>query len=328
MNEKNTESSVDTGTLDVVIQDSKGLPIPDFEFQIIIGGKTVFSGKTDANGNGKIVEGLKLGSVFEVHVKTDKGDLKKVATGTINSATCKACLQSPKTRIVVKSEIDKGDAGKAAEHKEKVINSKQKGAESSNSIKPHTVEVARNAKGKPVVLVTNGAKVAGGVSGATKGVNKDIVDYIQAVGEYYDAAIVVTSGLRDKKEQPRILFEKWTKLKRGAVYSEKHLPKAARKLMDEQYIIAMETPKATEAEKAAAKSKFLELGAAVAQSYHFEGRAVDIRRSTLPAKAKEALDLELKLVDEPDNPTIWHFQKETGAVPQVTEIMKSKWQKP
>jgi hypothetical protein len=152
----------DVGTLDIVIKDPKKLPIANLEFQIIIAGKIVFSGKTDANGNGKTIEGLKIGSIFEVHVKTDKGVFKKVATGTINSEKCSACLVSSKTRFEVSSEPTKGEQGNAEAHKAQVTEGKKQSADTAsatgNEPKPHTVKSDRNAKGKPVALVTNGAK--------------------------------------------------------------------------------------------------------------------------------------------------------------------------
>jgi len=71
MSENNVETTPDVGTLDIVIKDPKGLPISDLEFQVFVAGQSVFSGKTDTNGNSKTIEGLKIGSIFEVHVKTD-----------------------------------------------------------------------------------------------------------------------------------------------------------------------------------------------------------------------------------------------------------------
>lgn len=162
MNENNVETTSDVGTLDIVIKDPKGLPISDLEFQVFIAGQSVFSGKTDANGNGKTIEGLKIGSIFEVHVKTDKGIFKKVAIGNTQTEECTACLTSPKSRFEFSSYADAGKPGNAEAHKEKVIEgSKQKTAEPANPVikKPHTVTNDQDKKGKPVALVTNGAKV-------------------------------------------------------------------------------------------------------------------------------------------------------------------------
>jgi|GEM_PF-5353087 hypothetical protein len=162
MNENNAETTADVGTLDIVIKDPKGLPISDLEFQVFIAGQSVFSGKTDANGNGKTIEGLKIGSIFEVHVKTDKGVFKKVAIGNTQSEECTACLTSPKTRFEFSSYADAGKPGKAEAHKEKVIeDSKPKTADPVNPVvkKPHTVTNDQDINGKPVALVTNGAKV-------------------------------------------------------------------------------------------------------------------------------------------------------------------------
>lgn len=167
----------------------------------------------------------------------------------------------------------------------------------------------------------------GGVSGDITGVNKDIIDYVRAVGVYYGANIVVTSGYRDPERQAQAMFGNWLKLNRGEVYKEDHLPAETRKKMNGAYKIAEELPKATDSEKAEAKNKFIELGKTI-PGYHTQGRAIDISRGSLPEKAKQALDKELKQVQENDNISIWHYQKEEGAVSTVTEDTKSKWPKP
>jgi hypothetical protein len=161
MSENNVETTPDVGTLDIVIKDPKGLPISDLEFQVFVAGQSVFSGKTDTNGNSKTIEGLKIGSIFEVHVKTDKGIFKKVAIGNTKSEECFACLVSPKSRFEFSSYADKTQ-GDAEAHKDKVIeDSKPKTADPANPVikKPHTVKNDHDKNGKPVALVTNGAKV-------------------------------------------------------------------------------------------------------------------------------------------------------------------------
>jgi hypothetical protein len=177
-----------------------------------------------------------------------------------------------------------------------------------------------NAAKKVIVKV-------GGVSGDITGVNKDIIDYVRAVGVYYGANIVVTSGYRDPERQAQAMFGNWLKLNRGEVYKEDHLPVETRKKMNDAYKIAEESPKATDSEKAEAKNKFIELGKTI-PGYHTQGRAIDISRGSLPENAKQALDKELKQVQENDNISIWHYQKEDGAVSTVTEDTKSKWPKP
>ena len=118
------------GSLDIVINDRTGIPIPDFEYQILVGTRIAGSGRTDSKGNGKTIEGLKIGSTFNIEVKTDKGEFKYVATGTIEREHCRATLCSEQTRFVFASVVDKGDPGKAAEHKQKAI---------AESAKPPTV---------------------------------------------------------------------------------------------------------------------------------------------------------------------------------------------
>ena len=158
--ESDTTNKPEVGTLDIVIKDPKNLPIADLEFQIIIDKQSVASGKTDASGNGKTIEGLKIGSIFEIHVKTDKGGFKKVAIGQINSSECVACLQSPKTRFEFSSYVDYGKPGNAAAHKDDVIaNSGHTTATKTNTVVKHTLKNDRDAKGKPVILVVSGAKI-------------------------------------------------------------------------------------------------------------------------------------------------------------------------
>jgi hypothetical protein len=167
----------------------------------------------------------------------------------------------------------------------------------------------------------------GGVTGKTSDVNQDIVGYVRAVGEYYGVNIEVTSGYRDPTEQANAMYSNWLALDRGKVYSQENLPTATRKEMDAAYKVAKETPEATATEKTDAEKKFLELGKAV-PGYHTRHRALDIRRTSLPEKAKQALDIALKQVDEPKNPSIWHYQKEEGTILPVTEATKEKWPKP
>lgn len=157
----------DVGSLDIVINDMKGIPISDLEFQIKIKDQIVSSDKTDAKGKGKTIEDLKIGSTFDIYVKTDKGEFKRVAIGTMESEHCVACLTSPKTRFEFSTDVNKGDPGKAAEHKKKVIKesgNKQTanlGNAAGNELKPHTVKIDNDEKGKSVVLVIKGGEASG-----------------------------------------------------------------------------------------------------------------------------------------------------------------------
>jgi hypothetical protein len=166
-NQKQATTISDVGSLDIVINDMKGIPISDLEFQIKIKDQIVANDKTDAKGKGKTIEGLKIGSVFDIYVKTDKGSFKRVAIGTMESEYCVACLTSPKTRFEFSSDVKKGDPGKAGKHKETVIKgseNKQKITSNNtevNDIKPHTVKIDRDENGTPVVLVTAGKAASG-----------------------------------------------------------------------------------------------------------------------------------------------------------------------
>lgn len=99
-------TEAESGTLDLVIRDSKGIPIPDLEYLILIEGKVASNGKTDSKGKGKTINDLKIGSKFEIYVKRKQGNLKKVAQGTANSKSCVANLKSPKTLVKVSTDVN------------------------------------------------------------------------------------------------------------------------------------------------------------------------------------------------------------------------------
>ena len=191
--EPTPERKSDVGSLDIVINDRTGIPIPDFEYQILVGTRIAGSGRTDSKGNGKTIEGLKIGSTFDIEVKTDKGEFKYVATGTIEREHCRATLCSKQTRFVFTSVVDKGDPGKAAEHKQKVI---------AESAKPPTVTTTehklkqdKDTKGKPVILVE-----AAKIKPATA---KDIIAALPQVdGKLYAAGVDPNQPIPDPAIAP------------------------------------------------------------------------------------------------------------------------------
>ena len=155
MSDNDMESSSDTesgttappptaGCLALGINDPRGYAIPDLDFQIVVGNNIVFSGKTDVDGKADVIENLKLGSVFNILVKTDKGEFKKVAIGTIEAEQNVACLTSPKSRFEFSTYASTGKSGKAAEHKKKVL-------ENHNQIPDKTPTTSGNEGKKPSI---------------------------------------------------------------------------------------------------------------------------------------------------------------------------------
>ncbi|MDO8989115.1 MAG: hypothetical protein Q7U91_05730 [Sideroxyarcus sp.] len=252
------------GTLDIVIKDPKNIPIADFEFQIIIDGKTVFSGKTDAKGSGKTIEGIRIGSIFEVHVKTDKGTFKKVAIGNTKTEACAACLSSSKTKFTVVTYLN-SKPGNAEAHKKKGTEAKKQSDESTNSIKPHTVAIENNTKGQPVALVTNGAKEEKAEPIVTFGSNaksSDVSSYSLTVlkdimKKAEVKSVMISSTARDATSQARVMFDN---IEANGVEHQKDLyGKEGDKVID-VYVTSKKADKSSDQIKAAMKTKIDEIG--------------------------------------------------------------------
>ena len=177
-NDMEVSSDTDTGTitppptvgcLALGINDPRGYPIPDLDFQIAVENNIVFSGKTDAEGKADVIENLKLGSVFNILVKTDKGEFKKVAIGTIEAEQNVACLTSPKSRFEFSTYASTGKSGKAAEHKKKVLESHNQIPDktpttSGNEGKKPSIKDDHDADGQPHARVEDGTTNMHGVN--------------------------------------------------------------------------------------------------------------------------------------------------------------------
>jgi uncharacterized protein YcbK (DUF882 family) len=168
--------------------------------------------------------------------------------------------------------------------------------------------------------------MGGGVAGATANVGQDITDYLQAVGEYFDVTLQVTSGYRSGDEQASAMFNNWINLQRGRVYKKTTLPETDRQSLDDYYKTAKETSQAKEAEIAEAKKKFLDLAKdrVGSKSNHTKGRAVDIAQSSVTAKAYSAISMGLSEVDE-GRDDIYHFES-VDPVKKVDDAMKKRWE--
>src|SRR4051794_25169157 len=80
----------------------------------------------------------------------------------------------------------------------------------------------------------------GGVQGKIDGLGKDIVAFLEEVGEYFGVHIKVTSGLRDADAQANAMYDNWIKLERGKVYATVSLPAKNREAMNNYYKTAEE----------------------------------------------------------------------------------------
>ena len=151
------------GSLDLRIRDYHGDPIASLGFRVLVKKEEVFRGATDAKGEMPTIEGLKIGSIFEIQIKKDVGDYKFAAIGKIEGEENYACLQSPKTRFEFSTLSHSGSAGHADASKQKTIqNHNQKPADkaniSGNPDKKPEVKDDRDAKGNPKASVIDGLR--------------------------------------------------------------------------------------------------------------------------------------------------------------------------
>src|SRR4029079_18775187 len=93
---------------------------------------------------------------------------------------------------------------------------------------------------------------------STAGVGQDVVNYLEAVAQYFGITIRVTSGYRSADGQAKAMFDNWVKLEHGKVYSTATLPAADRSTLD-SYWTAAQSPQSTAPQKAKAKADFLTL---------------------------------------------------------------------
>jgi hypothetical protein len=160
---------------------------------------------------------------------------------------------------------------------------------------------------------------------STKGVGRDIVDYLREVADYFGVTIRVTSGYRDPDAQARAMFDNWSKMKHGRIYKKSTLPEADRAKLDE-YWTAAQSSKSTAQEETKAETDFLELAKAKvgSKSMHSQGRAVDVARAHISQKVYRAITMHLHEVKEGSRTDIYHFESRT-VVPKVDQAMRDSW---
>jgi Putative peptidoglycan binding domain len=174
------------------------------------------------------------------------------------------------------------------------------------------------------------SKGGGKVSGATSGVNKDIIEFLEAVANHYGKEIKVTSGLRDKKKQADVMWRYWTKtLDHGRIYKALKANEKLRKQLDGYWVTANESKSG---DKGAAEKSFKSEIEKIADklSLHLAGRAVDVT-TNVDKKIHTVLSTHMHFVHEKNQEgetTCFHYDDGNGKVPKVTDAIKAKWPAP
>jgi hypothetical protein len=124
------------------------------------------------------------------------------------------------------------------------------------------------------------------------------------------------------------MFDNWTKLKRGNVYSAKTLSASDKKTLNDYYVTAAENEQASRGDKKKAEDAFKKLAAEKVgnKSKHSTGRAVDVAQGSISSGAYKAITSAMKEVPE-GRSDIYHFESDS-TLPKVTADMKAKWPKP
>jgi hypothetical protein len=158
----------------------------------------------------------------------------------------------------------------------------------------------------------------GEVSGATGGVNAEVLDFLELVSKYGGKPIVILDGKRDAGDQADRMFRYWTKtVDRGNVYVRgKSLTEAQRAELDQNWETAHD-PGSSAADKKKAEAEFMKLAAKTA-SLHVVGKAVDLDESSLTSAMKKVLEKYMKRVNEKG---CYHVQYK-GKLPSEDTVKK------
>lgn len=153
------------GTLDLLIHDWHGKPIPKLEFRIVIKGKVIYKGITKANGRPDLITGLPLGIPLEFQIKRQaRADAEETynfaAITTIRSDESYGALESPKAKFDFSTEPNPGAPGSADMRKIQIAEGhNQKPAQapelSGNKDKDVTLKAERDALGRPKLLAVS-----------------------------------------------------------------------------------------------------------------------------------------------------------------------------
>lgn len=175
-------------------------------------------------------------------------------------------------------------------------------------------------------------KKAGKVVGKISGVQKKIIDFAEAVAEFYGKDIRVVSGKRSPDEQALAMFRNWTKtLKRGKIYKYLAANQKLLTQLDQWYSEAVEDKSKSSAEKEEAKQKFLKAIVVIGSkiSLHLVGEAIDVDPSCMTSAMRKAMCTGLRELPEgKDGKACFHYDTSEGAVPTVNDALKKKWPAP
>lgn len=169
----------------------------------------------------------------------------------------------------------------------------------------------------------------GNVTGNTSGVGQDILDFLDAVSAHYGLEIKVISGLRDKNDQARVMWNNWTNtLDRGNIYSALKGNPTLREKLDGYWVTAHEDPDATPEAKTEAEASFKAeiVKIAGSLSLHLTGRAVDLP-TNLDTRMVAVLDENMHFLKEKNSEgsvSCYHFDSKSN-LPSVTDAMKANW---
>jgi hypothetical protein len=172
--------------------------------------------------------------------------------------------------------------------------------------------------------------------GTTDGVDGELLDFLDAVGELQGSHLKITSGFRTKDEQAQDMFDGWTTtLTRkdeatgeripGGVYGNK-ISDADRHELTELHARAHDLT-ATENERAEAKAKFLDRVklAYAGGSQHEQGKAIDLASGTVTPEADAILKEYLHYQSEGANGACYHVDTRLKKSLPSKDELRRKW---
>lgn len=160
-----SEVKVQTSSLELAVFDAKHHVIPGLGLRVVNLSKNralMFEGKTDSQGAIPVIENILVGTRFEVQLKTDRGDYKFAAIGTISTREKHTGnLLVPRERFEFTTYSHEGPSGTAEAKKAAALQKHNQVAAptaniSRNQDKKTGSEIERDRNGNPKVLISLG----------------------------------------------------------------------------------------------------------------------------------------------------------------------------
>jgi hypothetical protein len=239
------------------------------------------------------------------------------------------------SKVDVSGQVDDKTLSAIAAFQEKVVGMRradklvEPGKNTIKKLNENASAVAKEAKANENGAA-GGGKGKGKVTGKYQGVDKSILDLLEAVADHYGKEIYVTSGLRTKEKQAEVMWDYWTRsLKRGMIYEVLKSNATLRKQLDDWWKTGNEEKNASSAAKKEAETSFKREIAKIATSLsrHTRGLAVDID-TNVDKNVFEVLKMYMKFVHETNmegQTSCYHFDNRKGTIPRVTDALKAKW---